>query len=327
MKKVLLLLVVFALCTKIEAQDYWQGSTTVTTSTMGKVGIGTGKEIPATSLQINDAKPFITLKSLGGIYDMGSVYGKLNLYYNGINFEGKGKFALGTTWNPNLGGEIFEIANRTVASATAIRFGTGYFDGVNSHNVYIGSAVFKQNGGVQLKDGKNTLKLISSISSGNANLVFESNGNLSDIIYNNGLGTMKGMLRVSTVNNVLTMRFSEYNAGTIVKDLFKVGSDGIFYAHQISVMEATFPDYVFDSEYKLMPLSEVSKYIIKNHRLPNTASAEEIKEKGLLLGDMQCKQMEKIEELMLYILQQQRVIDEIKKTLTAQQEWIAAQHK
>ena len=226
-----------------------------------------------------------------------------------------------------MGGEIFEITNRTVPAGTAIRFGSGYFDGVNSNNVYIGSAVFKQNGGVQLKDGKNTLKLISSISSANANLVFESNGNLSDIVFNNGLGTLKGMLRVSTVNNALTMRFSEYNAGTIVKDLFKVGSDGIFYAHQISVMEANFPDYVFDSEYKLMPLAEVSKYITKNHRLPNTTSAEEIKEKGLMVGDMQCKQMEKIEELMLYILQQQRTIEEIKRTLAAQQEWIAAQRK
>lgn len=71
-------------------------------------------------------------------------------------------------------------------------------------------------------------------------------------------------------------------------------------------------DYVFNKNYQLKPLSEVEEFININGHLPNVPSAKEVKEKGLELGTMATIQQEKIEELTLYAIQQQKEIDELK---------------
>jgi hypothetical protein len=79
------------------------------------------------------------------------------------------------------------------------------------------------------------------------------------------------------------------------------------------VVETGWADYVFDKNYKLNSLDEVETFIQQNKHLPNIPSAKEVGEKGLSLGDTQKKMMEKIEELTLYIIQQQKEIDAMKK--------------
>ncbi len=68
------------------------------------------------------------------------------------------------------------------------------------------------------------------------------------------------------------------------------------------------PDYVFAPDYKLRPLSEVAAYIEKERHLPEIPSAETIKAEGLNLSEFQMKLLQKIEELTLYALQQEKVI-------------------
>lgn len=80
------------------------------------------------------------------------------------------------------------------------------------------------------------------------------------------------------------------------------------------------PDYVFGKDYRLRPLSEVKKFIEQNSHLPGIPSASQIKKEGIQLGDMSSRLMEKVEELTLYILQQQEQIDEMKKELQARKE-------
>ncbi len=64
-------------------------------------------------------------------------------------------------------------------------------------------------------------------------------------------------------------------------------------------------DYVFAKGYKLKPLEEVEKFIKKEQHLPNFPSADElVKQGGIDMTDMFAKQMEKIEELTLYIIEQ-----------------------
>lgn len=74
----------------------------------------------------------------------------------------------------------------------------------------------------------------------------------------------------------------------------------------------TWADYVFSSSYKLASLKEVENYIIKNGHLKNVPSAKEITEKGLELGEMAKIQQEKIEELTLYLIEQNKEIEELK---------------
>ncbi len=66
-------------------------------------------------------------------------------------------------------------------------------------------------------------------------------------------------------------------------------------------------DYVFAKDYRLKPLSEVETYINENGHLPNVPSAERVKEDGLALGEISKIQQEKIEELTLYIIEQNKI--------------------
>lgn len=84
---------------------------------------------------------------------------------------------------------------------------------------------------------------------------------------------------------------------------------------------AAWADYVFNNDYKLKSLQEVEEYIQKNKHLPNVPSAEELmNDGGVNVSSMMSKQMEKIEELTLYMIQQQKMI-------TAQNELIQIQMK
>jgi hypothetical protein len=77
-------------------------------------------------------------------------------------------------------------------------------------------------------------------------------------------------------------------------------------------LTASWPDYVFADNYKLRKLYDVADYIKTNKHLPGIPSAAEIERDGISVGDMQKRMMEKIEELTLYIIQQQKEIDALK---------------
>lgn len=78
------------------------------------------------------------------------------------------------------------------------------------------------------------------------------------------------------------------------------------------VVETGWADYVFDKNYKLPSFHELEKFIQQNKHLPNIPSASEIESKGLHVGDVQKRMMEKIEELTLYILQLKKEIDQLR---------------
>ncbi|MBP9187433.1 MAG: hypothetical protein KBE91_10530 [Bacteroidia bacterium] len=103
------------------------------------------------------------------------------------------------------------------------------------------------------------------------------------------------------------------------QDLFKVNSNGELYTRKVMVtLNNPFPDYVFGKNYTLTPLSELEAFIKKYHHLPNIPSAAEVgqNDNQIELAEMQLKLLEKIEELTLYILQQQKEIDELKKQVS-----------
>jgi len=63
------------------------------------------------------------------------------------------------------------------------------------------------------------------------------------------------------------------------------------------------PDFVFKSNYELMPLAQLKTYVNLNSHLPNIPSEKEIKSEGLNLEEMQLKILQKVEELTLYVIQ------------------------
>jgi hypothetical protein len=76
-------------------------------------------------------------------------------------------------------------------------------------------------------------------------------------------------------------------------------------------------DFVFDKNYLLPSLAQVEEHIRVNHKLPDIPSEKEIAANGLDVGEMQKLQMQKIEELTLYII-------DLKKQLELQQKEINA---
>lgn len=71
-------------------------------------------------------------------------------------------------------------------------------------------------------------------------------------------------------------------------------------------------DFVFNEDYKLMPLNDVETFLLKNKHLPNVPSATEMVENGLDVAQMDAKLLEKVEELTLYIIAQNKQIEELK---------------
>jgi hypothetical protein len=73
-------------------------------------------------------------------------------------------------------------------------------------------------------------------------------------------------------------------------------------------------DHVFVPGYKLKSLPEVETFINQNKHLPGIPSAETlVKEGGVDITDMLAKQMEKIEELTLYIIDMNKRMDKLEK--------------
>ena len=78
---------------------------------------------------------------------------------------------------------------------------------------------------------------------------------------------------------------------------------------------SSFPDYVFDADYDLMPLNEVEQFIALNGHLPRVPSAADVAENGINVSALQITLLEKVEELTLYTLAQQKHIDELNAKL------------
>jgi hypothetical protein len=93
---------------------------------------------------------------------------------------------------------------------------------------------------------------------------------------------------------------------------YSFGVDGKIICTELLVrLVPSWPDYVFDKGYKLRNIYELDNFINTNKHLPGIPKAAEVA-KGLSVGEMQKLQMEKIEELTLYIIQLKRELDELR---------------
>ena len=79
------------------------------------------------------------------------------------------------------------------------------------------------------------------------------------------------------------------------------------------LVETTGADFVFAEDYQLRPLSEVKTFIQENKHLPEIQSAQEMQENGVGINELQTQLLQKIEELTLYILQQDETIQELRQ--------------
>ncbi len=119
-------------------------------------------------------------------------------------------------------------------------------------------------------------------------------------------------IKLNTIENCWLNNTGYVGIGT-TNPQYKLDVNGTLRAKEIIVSIPSGADYVFDSDYTLRPLSEVSEFITAHHHLPEIPSAEEMKANGVNMNEMQIQLLQKIEELTLYILQQEKEIQELKE--------------
>jgi hypothetical protein len=78
---------------------------------------------------------------------------------------------------------------------------------------------------------------------------------------------------------------------------------------------ASWADYVFEKEYQLLSLKEVEAYIQINKHLPGVPSAKEVETNGLDVGNNQAILLKKIEELTLYLIEQNKKGETLQKRI------------
>jgi hypothetical protein len=100
---------------------------------------------------------------------------------------------------------------------------------------------------------------------------------------------------------------------------YELSVDGEVIAEGFTTMNSnSWPDYVFEKNYALMPLAKLKEYINTNKHLPGVPDAATMEKKGINLGEMTKKLMEKIEEQTLYIIKLDKKNEELVKQLEYQ---------
>lgn len=132
------------------------------------------------------------------------------------------------------------------------------------------------------------------------------------------------------VNRDQTKAFSIINSGTEVMTIWGTGviNTPKLYAEEIQVVPTAgnnpWPDYVFAPNYQLMPLDSVETYYTANNHLPGVPSQDEVQQNGINVYDMNAVLLQKIEELTMYVVEQQKQIDAMKEEKSPE---VAAENK
>ncbi|MDB4539808.1 hypothetical protein N9231_05250 [Saprospiraceae bacterium] len=132
------------------------------------------------------------------------------------------------------------------------------------------------------------------------------NGSTKFSIHSNG-GTSIGAFLTSNVQVPDDGLYVDGNVNIGTSTLhptYRLQVDGKVACEEVNVeLSQDWPDYVFEDEYHKMPLTELNSFIQHNKHLPGIPTAQEVKEEGLNVGEMQKMMMEKIEELTLYVIE------------------------
>ncbi len=133
----------------------------------------------------------------------------------------------------------------------------------------------------------------------------------SGIASNNILKANPPKLTV-TPSGVNVFNSAEQNTSLLINSNGNMAVQGKLEAKEIKVNLTPTADFVFENDYKLPSLDFIEEFIIEKKHLPEIASAKEMKKNGVNIGEFQIKLLQKIEELTLYTIIQQKEIKILK---------------
>jgi hypothetical protein len=188
------------------------------------------------------------------------------------------------------------------------------------------------NTGINTEDPQHTLDVRGDfkVTSDNNYFFYNGAGDLS-LKYNiNGQG---GRAMVHGSSNTLFLNYNnDFTGGTKIGNTFLIKGDnaslqGKFEAKEIKVTLTPTADFVFEESYDLPKLEEVEKHIKEKKHLPEIASAKQMEKEGVNVGEFQIKLLQKIEELTLYAIEQNKTSKEQNKAIQDQNKIIKEQQK
>lgn len=95
----------------------------------------------------------------------------------------------------------------------------------------------------------------------------------------------------------------------------KLSVKGKIRAQEIIVDAGPWPDYVFEEDYSLTPLDSLEQFIKTNKHLPNISTSLVVEKEGIELGELNKQLLQKIEEITLYLIHQQKDIRDLKSEI------------
>ncbi|MCK4664885.1 MAG: hypothetical protein KAT68_18585 [Bacteroidales bacterium] len=260
--------------------------------------------------------------------------GKFSLYNyqrgkRELVFDANGNLGLGTD-NP---GYKLDVAG--TINATDIKINGESISGGSSVWSTSGTNIYRSSGNVGIGTTNPlwqlTVKDIITINgSNNQKLHIRPNSGYDGYIYwaENGVAE-RGILGFKTGSGDLVYRSgaTNFSNGT---ERFRITSNGnvgigttnpqsllavngIITTKEVNVTLEGWSDFVFEKDYKLKTLAEVENFIETNKHLPDVPSENEVLKNGVSLGEMNSVLLQKIEELTLYIIEQNKSIEQLKK--------------
>lgn len=241
--------------------------------------------------------------------------GNLKIIGTGNSYVLNGNVGVGTA-NPTAKLEI--IASAITGSETLLKLGVG-----DAPQDYLKIAnITQSNGqfipalqGYHVSDNRAALYLTGSVELANdigtePIMVFDSR--LSDSsIKNRPLFSWD-----SYGNKKMTLTSNgSLGIGTTTTGTHKLAVEGSIGAREVKVQATGWADFVFKKEYNLPTLEEVEKHIAEKGHLENIPSEEEVLKNGINLGEMNAKLLQKIEEMTLYMITQNKQIIDLQQRL------------
>ncbi len=267
------------------------GSTLFHVDVNGNIGIGTTN--PKTKLQVMDGGIAIGT-TVTGNFTSGNILA-IGDSDTGFKQQGDGKLAIFTNdtermrfnSDGNIGIGVINPAERLHISGN-LKFNSEY-----NKILWPANNTHPYGGGITGDDG--TFKRLTLFHGHSIDLQTGSNS----------FDSSKSRLHINSSGNV--------GIGTRRPDS-KLTVKGNIHSKEIRVTVGAGADFVFEENYKLTELKALEQYIIKNKHLPEIASAKDMESNGIYLAEMNIKLLQKIEELTLYTISQEKQLEKQRKT-------------
>jgi hypothetical protein len=265
----------------------------------GDVGLGISNPVSRFQIGTGDDASATT----HGYLMMGPVNGE-NLVIDNNEILARNNGVVSTLFLARDGSKV-QLGNGTEGTNTKLHITSGYDAGLpNNESGYLmmgtqtGLNMVLDNNEIQVRNNAAATHLYLQNGGGNVFIGDAANFNSAHRLGVDGNTVITGNLRVGN---------------TISPSGYKLSVDGKAICTELLVrVVANWPDYVFNKNYKLPGLNEVEDFIIKNNHLPGIPAAKDLESNGLNIGEMQKLQMEKIEELTLYIIELKKEIEKLK---------------